>query len=378
MKKIVALLIAVILCLFACCALGEEAAMLRQDELINLRDELVESARSMPAEALTVYEEDGMYKLDYDAFALDSDQNALTDTAVIDGVEITPSENTLSDMRGLKPGDSLEQLLAAYPLDNPSLSGTHDEAVLYISGQLPGTVNTGPLLRDGFRAQVVEHAIYAAQGDQVYVSYAVYTLQDDVITAIQVLMQDQPMTLGEAQAELEQLSQLQAKADYSVYRSDDPDELALEDLYFGGFDFVSGTPEQLQARLGAAQSDTWQQDGANYLRILQWEGIQAIFNYDSVRNLQRLSLLEIYEDMLEGPRGLRIDDTLANVIGRFRHDANEGALYGDGVTAPYGRCDKNNDGTASIAYAVQAENGTVLLRLTVVDGRLADMTCAWR
>ena len=91
-----------------------------------------------------------------------------------------------------------------------------------------------------------------------------------------------------------------------------------------------------------------------------------------------LSLLEIYEDMLEGPRGLRIDDTLASVIGRFRHDANEGALYGDGVTAPYGRCDKNNDGTASIAYAVQAENGTVLLRLTVVDGRLADMTCAWR
>ena len=212
----------------------------------------------------------------------------------------------------------------------------------------------------------------------MYVSYAVYTLQDDVITAIQVLMQDQPMTLGEAQAELEQLSQLQAKADYSVYRSDDPDELALEDLYFGGFDFVSGTPEQLQARLGVAQSDTWQQDGANYLRILQWEGIQAIFNYDSARNLQRLSLLEIYEDMLEGPRGLRIEDTLASVIGRFRHDANEGALYGDGVTAPYGRCDKNNDGTASIAYAVQAENGTVLLRLTVVDGRLADMTCAWR
>ena len=100
MKKNVALLIAMILCLFACCALGEEAAMLRQDELINLRDELVESARSMPAEALTVYEEDGMYKLDYDAFALDSDQSALTDTAVIDGVEITPSENTLSDMRG--------------------------------------------------------------------------------------------------------------------------------------------------------------------------------------------------------------------------------------------------------------------------------------
>ena len=155
MKKIVVLLIAMILCLFACCALGEEAAMLRQDELINLRDELVESARSMPAEALTVYEEDGMYKLDYDAFALDSDQSALTDTAVIDGVEITPSENTLSDMRGLKPGDSLEQLLAAYPLDNPSLSGTHDEAVLYISGQLPGTVNTGRLLRDGDRKSVV-------------------------------------------------------------------------------------------------------------------------------------------------------------------------------------------------------------------------------
>lgn len=378
MKKISALVLAVILCLFACCALGEEAEMLRQDELINLRDELVEAARAMPAEALTVYEEDGLYKLDYEAFALESDQNALTDTSVIDGVEITPSENTLADMRGLRPGDSLEQLLAAYPLDNPSLAGTHDEAVLYIAGQLPGTVNTGRLLRDGARAQVVEHAIYAVQGDQVYVSYAVYTLQDDVITAIQVLMQEQPVALGEAQAELEQLSQLQAKTDYSAYRSDDPGELALEDLYFGGFDFVSGTPEQLLAHMGAAQSDTWQQDGANYLRILQWEGMQAIFSYDSARKLQRLNLLEIYEDVLEGPRGLRIDDTLASMIGRFRHDTDEGALYGDGAAAPYGRCDKNNDGTASVVYAVQADNGAVLLRLTVVEGRLADMTCAWR
>ena len=66
------------------------------------------------------------------------------------------------------------------------------------------------------------------------------------------------------------------------------------------------------------------------------------------------------------------------MIGRFRHDADEGALYGDGAAAPYGRCDKNNDGTASVVYAVQADNGAVLLRLTVVEGRLADMTCAWR
>lgn len=378
MKKIIALLLAAILCLTACCALGEEAAMLRQDEMMNLLDELVEAARAMPAEAMAVYEEDGMYKLDFDAFALDSDQNALTDTAVIAGAEITPSENTLSDMRGLKPGDSLEQLLSAYPLDNPSLTGTREEAVLYISGQLPGTVNTGRLLRDGSRAQVVEHAVYAAQGDQVYVSYAVYTLQDDVITAIQVLMQDQPIPYSEAQAELEELSRLQAKTDYSAYRSEDPDELALEDLYFGGFDFVSGTPEQLLACLGAAQSDTWQQDGENYLRILQWEGAQAIFNYDGARKLQRLNLLEIYEDLLEGPRGLRVDDTLDSVIRRFRHDAADGALYGNGTAAPYGRCDKNNDGTASVTYAVQAEDGTVLLRLTVVDGRLADMICTWR
>ncbi len=377
MKKIFALLLTLFLCLFSFSALCDEAEMLRQDEMIGLRDELVEMASSLPAETLTVYEEDGTYRLDYDAFALYSDQTAIADDTVIDGLEITPSESTLSDMRGLKPGDSLEQLLAAYPLDNPSLSGTYDEAVLYISGELPGTVNTGRLVRDGSRALVVEHAVYAAQDDQVYASYVVYTLQDDVITAIQVLMQDQPIVLDEAKAELEALSLLQSKTEYSAYRSDDPEELATEDLYFGGFDFIYGTPEQLIGILGTAQSDTWQQDGSNYLRILQWDGAQAIFNYDSARSLQKLNLLEIYEDLLEGPRGMRIGDTLTSVIGRVRHDA-EDALYGDGATAPYGRCSKSNDGTADVVYAVSAEDGTVLLRLTVVEGRLADMTCSWR
>jgi hypothetical protein len=377
MKKIFALLLTLSLCLFSSSALGDEAEMLRQDEMIGLRDELVEMASSLPAETLTVYEEDGTYRLDYDAFALYSDQTAIADDTVIDGLEITPSESTLSDMRGLKPGDSLEQLLAAYPLDNPSLSGTYDEAVLYISGELPGTVNTGRLVRDGSRALVVEHAVYAAQDDEVYASYVVYTLQDDVITAIQVLMQDQPIALDEAKAELEALSLLQAKTEYSAYRSDDPEELAAEDLYFGGFDFIYGTPEQLIGILGTAQSDTWQQDGSNYLRILQWDGAQAIFNYDSARSLQKLNLLEIYEDLLEGPRGMRIGDTLTAVIGRVRHDA-EDALYGDGTTAPYGRCSKSNDGTADVVYAISAEDGTVLLRLTVVEGRLADMTCSWR
>lgn len=377
MKKIIAIALTIVFCLCAVC-MAEEADMLGQNELIDLMNALVDEAKAMPEGMMTVYEEEGEFKLDYESFALYCDQNALTATAELSGLEITPSEDMRMDMRGLKPGDTLEKLLAAYPLDNASLAGTRQEAVLYIAGTLPGTVNTGRLLRDGSHAQVVEHAIYAVDGQQVYASYIVYTLQEDVITAIQVMLPQQAMTLDEAAAELSALSALQAKDEYNAYRAEDPDEMANEDLYFMGFDFVTGTPAQLLDLLGAAQSDTWQQDGGNQLRIMQWDGAQAIFTYDSAKTLQHLNLLEIYEDVLEGPRGLRIGDAQERVVARFRHDAADGVLYGDGVNAPYGRCDQQSDGTVSVTYAVQCEDGVVLLRLTMVEGRMASMTATWR
>ena len=49
--------------------------------------------------------------------------------------------------------------------------------------------------------------------------------------------------------------------------------------------------------------------------------------------------------------------------------------YGDGENAPYGLLELN-DGGASIVYAVEVEEGAVLLSLTFVGDRLADMTCS--
>ena len=70
-----------------------------------------------------------------------------------------------------------------------------------------------------------------------------------------------------------------------------------------------------------------------------------------------------------------MDDDIESVLERFPQENTTGVLYGDGENAPYGRLELN-DGGAYIVYAVEVEDGAVLLSLTFVGDRLADMTCS--
>lgn len=371
MKKLFALMICLMLaCVCSCTALAAPD-MLTVDELIAFCDYLLDEALKEEPAAAEPYEEGG-YVYDYGAFAIYTQESSLY--SQLQGVAFS-GLGELSDMRGVRMGDSLDALLAAYPLDNGQLSGTYDEATLYISGVLPGVVNTGRVVRTGSRVLVAEHDIYASEGERVEKCCVIYTLEDNAVVAVQILLDAQEMSLEEAQAEIDRVAALQEKDEYSAYRSETPEPLAREDLSFGEVDFLTATPDGMAALLGAAESDTWENDGDAYLRVMQWNGIQAVFAYDSARNLVGLDVLEVYSEELEGPRGLRVDDLMESVLGRFTREAETGVLYGDGVTAPYGRCDVY-DGGAQAVYAAQTDEGTVLLTLGFVDGRLAEMTCA--
>lgn len=377
MKKLLALALSLaLLCCFSPALAQSE--MLTVDEIMDFCDQMLSDALGRtPVSASAA--EDGGYMFVFDGYTLYSPDATLSQNARITGVDLYSSHYLVADMRGICPTDTLSSLLAAYPLDNTNLQGTYDEAVLYIGGHLPDTVNTGRVIRNGSHALVVEHSTYAMDGEQVEKSCVVYTLENNFVIAVQLMLDAQHMVLEEAQAELAELSILQEKNEYSIYTAENPEPLTREDLSFGEMDFLTVTPESALNLMGGAQSDTWAQDGQGYLRTLQWSDVQLIFSYDASRQSSRLILLEVYGESLEGPRNLHLGDSVESVIARFEHaQATEsGVLYGDGQQAPYGKYEVHADGSAYVLYAAQAENATVLVALTFVDNALVDITCTY-
>ncbi|MBQ7454871.1 MAG: hypothetical protein IJS53_00390 [Clostridia bacterium] len=372
MKKIFALLLSAMLLLSCLPALGEEESLpLTAEEIASVCEGLLSEALER-APLAAEKQDDGLWHLDYGDFVLYTPDETLTGASPVAAAELTYRP----DARGISAGSSLDALLAAYPLDNALLTGAYDEVTLYISGLLPETVSAGCAVRTGSRVLVLEHLVYAAEGDEATLSSVVYTLEGNTVVAVLWQPAVAVMSLPEAQSEIDRLAALQEENEYSMYRSDAPDAMAREDLTFGSIDFVSAGVQEVTAFLGEAQSDTWAQDGENWLRVMQWEGAQAIFQYDAARKNATLQLVQVTGDLLEGPRGVRVDDTLESVAARFPQEGDGIVLYGDGENAPYGRIDFSETGVY-LVYAAAVEDGTVLLALTFVGDRLADITCTW-
>lgn len=375
MKKLLSVLAALML-IFALPALAE-SDVLTVDEMLSFRDALLEDAlKHSPVTAAPV--EDGGYAFDFEEYILYSSDAQLTADSVVTGVDLINPAALLADMRGIAPGHTLDALLSAYPLDNESLQGTYDEAVLYIRGLLPGTVNTGRVIRDGSHVLVLEHDVYTADAESVEKCCMVYTLENNEVIAVQLMLDAQDMTMNDAQAELDVLSTLQETNEYRVYSAENPEAFTREDLAFSGLDFLTVTPEDALNVLGGAVSDTWAQDSDGFMRSMQWDDLQLVFGYDSQKKDSRLMLLQVYGDGIEGPRNLHLGDSPESVMARFERAYTDGAiLYGDGENAPYATYTTRDDGSIYLLYAAQVEDETVLLALTFIDEMLVDMTCTY-
>ena len=375
MKKLLSVLVALML-VFALPALAE-SDVLTVDEMLSFRDALLEDAlKQSPVTAEPA--EDGGYAFDFAEYILYSPDAQLTADSIVTGVALINPAALLADMRGIAPGHTLDALLNAYPLDNESLQGTYDEAVLYIRGLLPGTVNTGRVIRSGSHVLVLEHDVYTADAESVEKCCMVYTLENNQVIAVQLMLDVQDMTMNDAQAELDVLSTLQETNEYRVYSAENPEAFTREDLSFSGLDFLTVTPEDALNVLGGAVSDTWAQDSDGFMRSMQWDDLQLVFGYDSQKKESRLMLLQVYGDGMEGPRNLHLGDSPESVMARFERAYTDGAiLYGDGKNAPYASYTTRDDGSIYLLYAAQVEDETVLLALTFINEMLVDMTCTY-
>ena len=387
MKKLISMLLTVTL-LFCCCAgmASAEVAPLTRDELNVWRDQLLKDSLADNRYAAAAAD-DGLYTLTFDWYTLLADTERLSSATRILGVsfELVPddAEMTPADIRGIRPGDSVETLLQAWPNDNESLAGTREEAVLYQSGSLPGQASAGVLRRNGQRAESVVYSLYQMTTNGVSLSKVTYTLTDGYVDAIAIAFDDEMLTLSDAQDELAAILDVQATTEFSAFLSNgesiEADVFNRDDLIFSGLDFLSLTPETLIALLGDEYGEEWGEDGERQIRVMEWHALTAAFVYGANGEMIDVDNLSMDEDLLIGPRGLTVGDTLDVVLSRFRYEATgtDGIhtwLYGTEADPDHAVMDSPYPGQAELHYVLTADGQRVEMILYVNEGVLRSIT----
>ena len=391
MKKCVALFLALMMVLSLTTAVAEsDADALDYDELMDWAEGFKTRALAAgaplndPTEE-AAYTEDG-YAFVYDFATLYMDRPEMTADSVLQAVVVYSPEE--QGPRGTGVDQLSSEVLNAFYNENDDLQGDSSFAALYVSDTMPAGALWGWVQRDGQRIETIQYAVHeqlSSGGDGYTDCGLVYTLSDNLVAAIRAYGLNETISADEVRSNLDAVQEVSEKTEYvQVPTSINGSELGMfdrDDLIFSGLDFLSLTPEEAEARLGAAQEDDWMEDEGAYLRSMEFASCTMTFSYDAQKQNPVLEMLSIDMDGLEGPRCVRIGDTLSSVISRFRNGEGDydgvsrEVLYGDGENAPYGLAEYGDDATAGLWYAAKLEDGrTVVLSMSFEQMYLSDIT----
>lgn len=391
MKKCVALFLALMMALSLTTAVAEsDADALDYDELMDWAGGFKTRALAAgaplndPTEE-AAYTEDG-YAFVYDFATLYMDRPEMTADSVLQAVVVYSPEE--QGPRGTGVDQLSSEVLNAFYNENNDLQGDSSFAALYVSDTMPAGALWGWVQRDGQRIETIQYAVHeqlSSGGDGYTDCGLVYTLSDNLVAAIRAYGLNETISADEVRSNLDAVQEVSEKTEYAqVPTSINGAELEMfdrDDLIFSGLDFLSLTPEEAEARLGAAQEDDWMEDEGAYLRSMEFASCTMTFSYDAQKQNPTLEMLSIDMDGLEGPRCVRIGDTLSSVISRFRNGEGDydgvsrEVLYGDGENAPYGLAEYGDDATAGLWYAAKLEDGrTVVLSMSFEQMYLSDIT----
>lgn len=398
MKRLFALLVCLVLTLAAPAALQEAPSApegLKQAEIEQFNHDLLLAAIS---ENLPPFAAEGGYVVrgaNYEILLqgedLSPDSVVLSAAITAPGSGLQTDENAaesaaaatavLSGPRGSLPGMKAEDLLPLFPNENEFLRGQTNSAVLYIEGTLPAAVGTGFVIRDGQDLQLIEYDVYYQVGEGVARTGMMYTIEHGFVTAIRSFVNLEPLSQQEAGNELNKLRELQEQTAYAAFGEHGAGPLEREDLDLGGLDFLDTDDKTAIALLGEPVSqETLQNSDGSALLILQWDGFEAVFTQKA--DATRAERLTVNGGNFEGPRGLRLNDTLAQAISRFEHSGealNEsGHLYGDAENQvpPYGLLVPGAESTL-LYYAVSLDTGKAALILEFVDDVMVSMSITY-
>ena len=320
------------------------------------------------------HSEDG-YAFIYDFATLYMDRPEMTEDAKLNALVITDGEQ--AGPRGTAPDQPVGQVLAAFYNENDELRGDASSAALYVSDTMPAGALWAMMQRDGQRVQLLQYAVHeqlATGGDGYTDAGLLYTIQDGSVAAIRAY--GLQSVIGEAAvreniAEAQRVSEL---TDYVQYRQSrngaELEEFSSDDLVFAGIDFLTVTPEEAERVFGPIEADEWMEDDDGMaIRTVSFASCTMQFRCDEDgRDVEPL-LFSVTEDGLEGPRGIRVGDTLSSVIARFRsgdgdvsEDGHTEVFYGAEGEETFGMAEYHDDASAVLRYTAPAPGSrTVVL-----------------
>lgn len=380
MKRLFAFLTAALM-LLGVPALAEEASgPLTLAEIERFNQAILERAAKdeptvRPLEDAFIAQGKG-YEISLTSEDISSDSVVLGTAVTLDA----RGDQGLADPRGVMTDSAVDALMAKYPNDNPYLAGNRDGAVLYISGELPAAVYTGFVVRDGQEISLIEYNVYHQVDGGVARAGMQYTIAEGKVRAIRSFVTQEAMSQAEAQEAIAALAALQEENSVVSNAGEPGTPLEREDMAIGGLDFFDLTPESAKAVLGEPVHEE-KADGTDVsLLTIQWPGVEAVFSLDQDGKMVRTERVTVNEGALEGPRGLRLGDSLAQAIGLFAHgkDLPEegGFLYGKDQEAPYGFLAAGDEST-SLYYVIESPGGDAGLILTFMEDKLASMSMTY-
>jgi len=312
--------------------------------------------------------EDG-YMFAYEFATLYMDSPEMTADSQLQALVIYSAEE--EGPRGIRVDHTVQEVLAAFYTENSGLTGTSDQSVLYALNLLPERALIGSVHRDGQRVQTVEYAVFeqlATGGEGYSDAGLVYTIHNGNVSAIRAFGLNSRVELTDVEDALQDAANLSLDMSYSQVESSyvgtDLTGFNTEDLMFAGLDFQTLTPEDAITALGMPAQDTWLEDVSGYLRVMDFASCEITFTYDTDKLNPVVNILVINDDDMEGPRSVRVGDTLSSVLNRFRHsdgeyNSDEGVewLYGDADSGEYGQATYGADASVTLRYSLVAENG---------------------
>ncbi len=329
--------------------------------------------------------EDG-YEVVYDFATLYLDTPELTDNSVLNAITVTGYD--VECPRDVLVSDTQQMVLEAFADENPTLLGSEDFAVLYLSDSMPEEALWGWVQRDGQQIQAVQYAVHERLSEDKYTDCGLlYSMNEGYVTAVRAYGLSVSVSQAQVEDTLSGVSLIQQDQAYFNYPQSsigtDLDPFEREDLIFSGLDFLGLTPEAAIASLGTFETESWlQDDNGEWMRIIQWPMAEITFAYSSDKVFKRVDTLAVNQDGFEGPRGVQVGDTLSSVLMRFRHSEGEfdgtttEVLYGDGQTPPFGLAEYDT-ATATLRYACQVEGSgdvkSVTLHMIFVDTTLSEL-----